>query len=109
MLKEKTGIGPGLFFMVLYVSLFGYGVIHAPRVAAEYVGPNGYWGFILAFLLAIPVMAGIAWLGRRFPNRSVIEYLPQLFGVFLGKLLGLLVLVAILILMIRSEEHTSEL
>jgi spore germination protein len=93
--------------MVLYVSTFGYGVIHAPRVAAEYVGPNGYWGFILAFLLAIPVMAGIAWLGRRFPNRSVIEYLPQLFGVFLGKLLGLLVLVAILILMIRTSRIFS--
>ena len=30
--------------MVLYVSIFGYGIIHAPRVAAEYIGPNGYWG-----------------------------------------------------------------
>ena len=107
MLKEKTGIGPGLFFMVLYVSLFGYGVIHAPRVAAEYIGPNGYWGFILAFILSFPVIAGIAWLGRRFPNCSVIEYLPRLFGNFFGKILGFLLLVAILVLMIRTSRIFS--
>jgi spore germination protein len=106
-LKEKTGIGPGLFFMVLYVSIFGYGIIHAPRVAAEYIGPNGYWGFILAFILSIPVMAGIAWLGRRFPNHSVIEYLPRLFGVFIGKVLGLLLLLAILVLMLRTSRIFS--
>ena len=106
MLREKTGIGPGLFFMVLYVSTFGYGVIHAPRVAAEYVGPNGYWGFILAFP-GNPGDGGYCLAGTALPNRSVIEYLLQLFGVFLGKLLGLLVLVAILILMIRTSRIFS--
>lgn len=104
MLREKTGIGPGLFFMILYVSTFGYGVIQVPLAAAEYMGPNGYWGFILAFILAIPVMAGIAWLGRRFPNRSAIEYFPRLFGVFIGKVLGFLLLVSILVMMIRTSR-----
>lgn len=108
MLKEKTGIGPGLFFMVLYVSIFGFGVMQAPHVAAEHMGHNGYWGFILAFILSIPVTAGIAWLGRHFPNRSVIEYLPQLFGVFFGKVLGFLILTAILVLMVWTSRMINE-
>ena len=49
MLKEKTGIGPGLLFMVLFISLFSYGVIESPHAAAKYIGNNGYWGFLLAF------------------------------------------------------------
>lgn len=35
MLKEKTGIGPGLLFMVLYISMFSYGVMQPIYVAAK--------------------------------------------------------------------------
>lgn len=108
MLKEKTGVGPGLLFMVLYVSIFSYGVSQSVRVAAVYMGHNGYWGFLLAFFIAIPVIWGISWLGKRFPRQSVIQYLPQIVGTILGKLLGFIFLVAIMFLMVWTSRTITE-
>lgn len=108
MLKEKTGIGPGLLFMVLYISMFGYGVMQSIYVAAKYMGNNGYWGFLLAFVMTIPVIALICYLGRRFPRQSIIEYLPRVFGTVLGKLLGFIYLVFIMGLMIWASRTISE-
>ena len=108
MLKEKTAIGPGLLFMVLYVSMFSYGVSQSVRVAADQMGNNGYWGFLLAFIISIPVIWGISWLGNRFPHHSVIQYLPQLLGTFLGKILGFIFLVAVMILMVWTSRTITE-
>ncbi|MDW7683817.1 MAG: endospore germination permease [Bacillota bacterium] len=108
MLREKVGIGPGLLFMVLYVSIFSYGVSQAPRVAALHMGNNGYWGFLLAFAISIPVILGISWLGRRFPGQSVIQYLPQIVGTILGKLLGFIFLMAIMVLMVWTSRAITE-
>lgn len=108
MLKEKTGIGTGLLFMVLYVTMFSYGVSQSVRVAAEYMGHNGYWGFLLAFIISIPVIWGISWLGKRFPRHSVIQYLPQIMGTIPGKLLGFIFLVAIMLLMVWTSRTITE-
>jgi spore germination protein len=109
MLKEKTGIGPGLLFMVLFISLFSYGVIESPHAAAKYIGSNGYWGFLLAFMVALPVIWVICRLGKRFPSKSIIQYLPEIVGAPLGKILGFLYLVVVMILMIWASRAISEL
>ncbi|MBU7005164.1 GerAB/ArcD/ProY family transporter [Phosphitispora fastidiosa] len=108
MLKEKTGIGPGLLFMVMYISMFSYGVMHPISVAAKYMGNNGYWGFLMAFIISIPVIALITLLGKRFPKKSVIQYLPEVFGTFTGKFLGLIYLGFIMVLMIWASRAISE-
>lgn len=108
MLKEKTGIGPGLLFMISYVSIFGYGVSQSVRVAADYMGNNGYWGLVLAFIISIPVIWGISWLGKRFPGQSVIQYLPGIFGSVIGKILGLVFLAAIMVLLVWLSRSITE-
>jgi len=108
MLKEKTGIGPGLFFMVLIVTMFSFGVFLVPYVAAE-LGNNGYWGFLLAFMISIPVIVVTCLLGKRFPRKTVIQYLPEVMGVPLGKLLGFIYLAAIMALMVWASRTISEL
>lgn len=108
MLKEKTGIGPGLLFMVLYVSMFSYGIIQSPYVAAKYMGNNGYWGFFLAFIISIPVIGLICLLGRRFPHKSIVQYLPEVFGTILGKSLGFFYLTFIMVLMVWASRTISE-
>jgi spore germination protein (amino acid permease) len=108
MLKEKTAVGPGLLFMVLYVSMFSYGVSQSVRVAAEQMGHNGYWGFLLAFIISIPVTWGISWLGKRFPRQSAIQFLPRIVGTILGKLFGFLILIPIMGLMVWASRAITE-
>lgn len=108
MLQEKTGIGSGLLFMILYVGIFSYGVMQAPYAAAKFIGNNGYWGLLLAFGIAIPVIAAICQLGKRFPRQSVIQYLPEIVGKPLGKVCGLLYLAVIMGLLLWTSRVVSE-
>ncbi|ATW26511.1 GerAB/ArcD/ProY family transporter [Candidatus Formimonas warabiya] len=92
MLKEKTEIGPGLLFMVLFAPLVGYGLMQSPYIAAEQIGNNGYWGFVLAFVPAVGLIGILDALGRRFPQKSLIQYLPDVCGPFWGRILGFIYL-----------------
>lgn len=92
MLEEKTAIGPGLFFMLIFVMQTGYGFLQTPFLAAKHFGANGYWGVVAAFILALPLILALAALGKRFPQQSFVEYLPEIFGKPLGKILGFIYL-----------------
>lgn len=109
MLKETTGIGPGLLFNIMFSSLYGYGVVSSPYVAAKYMGSNGYLGFILATSLAIPIVLCAVRLGKRFPGKSIIQYLPLVFGKILGKGIGFFFLLFLLIITAWATRQISDL
>ena len=109
MLKETTGIGPGLLFNIMFSSLYGYGVVSSPYVAAKYMGSNGYLGFILAIFLAIPVVLCAVRLGKRFPGKSIIQYLPLVFGKILGKGIAFIFLLFLLIITAWATRQISDL
>ncbi len=73
------------------------------------MGNNGYWGFFLAFIISIPVIFVTCLLGKRFPRKTVIQYLPEVMGIPLGKLLGFVYLAAIMGIMIWASRTISEL
>lgn len=108
MLKEKTGIGPGLLFMVTYVTMFGFGVVQAPYVAAKYIGANGYWGLVLAFALSLLMIKLIQIMGQAFPGKSLVQLLSIGFGAWAGKILSLLYLFFVLVLLVWASRSISE-
>lgn len=109
MLKEKTGIGPGLLFIFLFSSLFGFGLMNSPYIAARYMGANGYLGLIVAMFLTIPVITAIVELGKRFPDKSIIEYLPLAFGSVMGKIVGFAYVLFLLALTVYAIRSMAEL
>jgi spore germination protein len=108
-LREKTGIGSGLLFAIIFSSLFGYGVIKSPYVAAEYMGSNGYLGFVLALLLVLAVVLCAVRLGQRFPGKSIIEYLPLVCGKILGKGLALIFTLFLLVVTAWAIRQIADL
>lgn len=108
MLKEKTGIGPGLMFIFLFSSLFGYGLMTSPYLAARYIGTNGYWGLVVALLLAVVVIAVVVSLGNRFPDKSLIQYMPLVLGKPAGKIMGFLYLFFLLSATVLAVRSTAE-
>ncbi|TGE35676.1 hypothetical protein E4K67_24455 [Desulfosporosinus fructosivorans] len=109
MLKETTGIGPGLLFNIMFSSLYGYGVVSSPYVAAKYMGSNGYLGFILAFFLTIPVVLCAVRLGKRFPGKSIIQYLPLVCGKILGKGISFFFLIFLLVITAWATRQIADL
>ena len=104
MLREKTGIGTGLMFMVLYASMFSYGVMQSSYVAASQMGNNGYLGFVLAFILALGVIILLNSLAKRFPQKSIVQYLPDIFGIIPGKFIGFIYLSFIMMVLIINSS-----
>lgn len=109
MLKETTGIGPGLLFNIMFSSIYGYGVVSAPYVAAKYMGSNGYLGFILAFMLAMLVIFCTVCLGKRFPGKSIIQYLPLVCGKVLGKGIAFFFVLFLLVITAWATRQTADL
>ncbi len=109
MLTEKPGIGPGLLFCLVFAVVLGYGLPRIAFLGAKYIGPNGYWGLILAFILSLPVILAIVSLGRNFPEHSLLELLPLLFGRPAGVVLGLLYVLFFLALMIWEIRAAVEI
>lgn len=108
MMTEKTGIGSGLLFCLVFALLFGFGLPKIAFLGAKYIGWNGYWGLLFAFVLALPVILAIVSLGRRFPEHSFLELLPALFGKPAGILLGIvygLFFVALMVWEIRAATE----
>ncbi|WP_366923618.1 endospore germination permease [Metallumcola ferriviriculae] len=112
MLPEKTGIGPGLMFMLLYTAILSFGLTDASHIEAKYIGHNGYLGILLAFILMLPIILIAVDLGKKFPDKSIIEYLPHIFGNAFGKILGfifLLFLFAITAWSLKSVVDVSNI
>ncbi|HYH04419.1 MAG TPA: endospore germination permease [Bacillota bacterium] len=87
---ERTGIGPGLLFILVFSILYGHGLMRTPYLSALYFKSNGYWGVCGAFILALPVICAVVALVRRFPGKSLVAYLPEILGQIVGKIVGIL-------------------
>jgi len=108
MLREKTGLGPGLLFAVLFSSLLGIGNQQLPYLAAKYGGASGYLGLLGAFGLGIFMSKAAVDLQKRFPEKSLVEYAPLILGRVLGKLSGFLYLSFLLFLLVWSLRSAAE-
>lgn len=109
MLNEKTGIGPGLMFTMLFSSFFGYGMMFSARNSAKYMGANGYWSIFLAFLLAVPIGLIVVNMAKRFPGKSIIRYLPLVIGKIPGKTVAVIYLALILSVIIWATRAITEM
>lgn len=108
MLREKTGIGPGLLFTITVSLLLGISSIQITNVAAEYGGHNGYWGLIGAYLLSLLVIYAASDLQKMYPEKSLVEYASIIFGKVPGKVFGFIFLLLIFFLLLWSVRATAE-
>jgi len=108
MLKGKTAIGPGLLFTFMFSSIFGYEIMQLPLAAAKYGGPNEYWGLVVAFGLSTIVILQLVALQKRFPGKSVVQYLPDVVGTVPGKILGIIYILFLIILLSWTVRAVAE-
>lgn len=108
MLKEKTGIGTGLFFTVIISLLLGIGNQQTAFLAAKYGGHNGYLGLIGAYLISILVILAAFDLQKMYPGKSLIEYVPLILGKVLGKVIGFIFILLIFFVTVWSIRSTAE-
>ncbi|MCS7461560.1 spore germination protein [Paenibacillus doosanensis] len=88
MIKDK--ITNSQMGSLLFSIMIGVGILSLPQAVASKAGVDGWIAILLGGLLAAGSTLLMAKLGVRFPEKSLIEYGPQLIGKIPGKLLCIL-------------------
>jgi len=86
---EKVSSIQMLFLLVTMVSVTGF--LFVPSITAKYASRDGWISVaVLATAFGILVALVCTRLGLYYPDKSVVQYAPELLGKFGGKFIGLL-------------------
>lgn len=77
----------------LYAAMVGVGLLSLPQTLSRYAGVDGWIVILLAGLYSMIAVTPMAYIGSRFPGKSLIQYAPFL----LGRFMGVLILLAFLL------------
>lgn len=91
MLEKGKISSMALLFMLMNV-VGPTAIIFLPAVAAKYAKQDAWMTPIIATIPGVVVIILASELGRRFPGKTIIEYLPEILGNWLGTATGVLYL-----------------
>lgn len=82
------------FVVLTAITVTGTTFLMLPREMAEYSGTAAWLSVLLAGLAGLALAWVLVQLGRRFPDQTPVQYAGQLLGKPIGKLLGIIVVLA---------------
>ena len=77
----------------LYAAMVGVGVLSLPHTVSRNAGVDGWIAILIAGLYSMIAVSLMAYIGSRFPGKSLIQYAPLL----LGRPLGILILIGFIV------------
>ncbi len=83
--------------VLLILDMFSTASLTMPRYAAQFVQQDGWIIIVIGTAIAVVYGYLITTLGKRFPNKTVIEYSELLLSKPVGKLVGLLFIIKFII------------
>lgn len=91
MLEKGKISGVALVFMLINV-VGATAVVFLPAIAAKFAKQDAWLIPVIATIPGIMVILIVTELGRRFPGKTIIEYLQMILGSWIGKAVGVLYL-----------------
>ncbi|NLJ40633.1 MAG: endospore germination permease [Clostridiales bacterium] len=92
MIKRSDRLSNYQYSALIISTIIGVVVIGLPRLAGKAAGKGALLATFLGGILAVIMAALIALLGRRYKDKTIIEYSVILLGKIPGKLMGALIL-----------------
>ncbi|GAB6137131.1 GerAB/ArcD/ProY family transporter [Halanaerobaculum tunisiense] len=87
-IKIKGQVTERQFSAILINTVIGVGILFLPRIVVRFAQSGGLVSVVLATLFFLGNLLVIIKLGLRFPEDNIFEYLPQIVGNIVGKLIG---------------------
>lgn len=91
MSKEKALINNKQFRDILVCIMWPATINYASGILARDVGRDMWISGIISVLTVLPFIIIMIHIGKSFPDKTIVEYCPELLGRPLGKVLGLLI------------------
>uniref|UniRef100_UPI0026A19ACB GerAB/ArcD/ProY family transporter n=1 Tax=Paenibacillus sp. FSL R5-0766 TaxID=2921658 RepID=UPI0026A19ACB len=99
MKQSTTNINTSEVIIVVINSILGAGILTLPRTISKAVGTPDVWiAVILSGLIVTTISILLVTLCRRFPGKTVFEFIPEITGQWIAYLLGLLIIVYFVVL-----------
>ncbi|MEK4365925.1 GerAB/ArcD/ProY family transporter [Paenibacillus sp. FSL M8-0212] len=99
MTKSASTISTSEVIIVVINSILGAGILTLPRTISKAVETPDVWiSVILAGLIVTIVSLLLVTLCRRFPGKTVFEFIPEITGKWISYLIGLLIIVYFVVL-----------
>lgn len=90
MSKEREVITNRQFRDIIICNIWPTAINYGSGILARQVGRDMWLSSIISIFVALPFVAIAIYIGRNFPNKTVVEYCKELLGSVLGKVLGLI-------------------
>ncbi|ETT43871.1 GerAB/ArcD/ProY family transporter [Paenibacillus xylanexedens] len=99
MKQSTSNINTSEVIIVVINSILGAGILTLPRTISKAVGTPDVWiSVILSGLIVTTISILLVTLCRRFPGKTVFEFIPEITGQWIAYLLGLLIIVYFVVL-----------
>lgn len=86
--KGKEVITNKQFRDILICNIWPTAINYGSGILARQVGRDMWISSIISIFVALPFVAIAVHIGRKFPNKTIVEYGKELLGSILGKVLG---------------------
>ncbi|MEY4479512.1 MAG: hypothetical protein RLZZ267_190 [Bacillota bacterium] len=89
--------------------MVGIGLLFVSRISVNYVGRGAWIAVLLAGLVVILNGWIMIKLGERFPDQTIVEYVQEIFGKWLGRCLGLYLIGLSLVMTVFTLWFTGQI
>ncbi|PQP81524.1 spore gernimation protein [Paenibacillus sp. PCH8] len=99
MKQSSSKINTSEVIVVVINSILGAGILTLPRTISKAVGTPDVWiSVLMSGVLVTGISLLLVTLSRRFPGKTVFEFVPEITGKWISYLLGLLIIVYFVVL-----------
>ncbi|MGA9174210.1 MAG: GerAB/ArcD/ProY family transporter, partial [Thermoactinomyces sp.] len=89
-MKNRADITPGQLSFLIMKSMFGVGYVSLPRDVQMVAKGGGFLSVFFAGLVVQLFLLIMCALNKRFPTKTLYEFVPEILGKFLGKAVSFL-------------------
>lgn len=100
----KAKISRRQLFLIIPNLLFGKAIGITSGVIARKVGADTWISITLGFIISFVIIAMLVYLSSRFPEKTIIGYSEEILGKWMGKLIGLIMIMLFIILYATSAN-----
>ena len=90
--QERISGGQAAFFVT--AAAIGTIFLVIPSVVVETAGRDGWLAVPIGYAIGLLIALSLVKLGQRFPQKTIVQYLPDILGTIPGKIIGLIYLVS---------------
>ena len=100
----KAKIGRMQYFFMIPNLVYGKAIGVTSGIMVRQIGTDAWTSMLIGFIIGILVIVMMTYMGSRFPDKTIIQYSQELLGKWIGKAIGLILVLFFMIAFATSAN-----